>query len=427
MRTRRKIHTSLKFLIHTNSLPIAFNSSTSKAQLSKYKNDFNIENYFGNELNSIVKEQIETLQLLNENKKLKQTIVTLLKCISYLKTYFITTKQSLKLLLTESCGHQNEVIHTIQKMECYFSRKVIAKCLKISTQKIALAIRKEIFTCTTSPFNICRKQHPTQLSLSDIKNIKAICENTEYKYWPLTSIYYQGVRTGLINFSLNTFFKYCHILNIKRNIPIKNKRPLIGIITQYPNQVWNADITIFKTKDNIKHYIYLVTDHFSKMIIAYCIDTCNNATARLDTFRQAIEFAKNKFINPTLLVVDGGCENNNNTVDNYLYNIKDVLHKVVALKDIEYSNSAIEAINKILKNNYLNKMEIENRQHLEKNLKKVIHDYNQLRPHGSLNGLTPSEVYTGLKSIDILPFSNKIQTRFDRIKENISTCCTDVE
>jgi hypothetical protein len=421
MSSRRKIHTSLKFLVHTNSLPLTYNNSISKAQISKYKNDFNIENYFGGELNNIVKEQIDTLQLLNENKKLKQTIITLLKCISFLKTYFITTKQSLKLLV------QPEIIYTIQKIECYFTRKTIAKCLKISTQKITLAIRKEIFACTASPFNICRKQHPTQLALSDIKNIETICENTAYKYWPLTSIYYQGVRNGLINFSINTFYKYCYILNIKRNKPIKNDRPKVGLLSYYPNQYWNADITIFKTKDNTKHYIYLVTDHFSKMIIAWSINKCNNATTRLNTFKDAIAFAKNKFTTPVQLVVDGGSENNNTTVDDYLYNIKGIIKKLVAQKDITHSNSAIEAINKILKNNYLNKIEIENGQQLLKIIETIIHDYNLLRPHGSLKGLTPSEVYSGLKTTDILPLANKIQSRLDRIKENKSTCCMDVK
>ena len=419
MHARRKIHTSLKFLVHTNSLPLAFNNSISKAQLSKYKNDLTIENYFGYELNVIVKEQIETLQLLNENKKIKQTIIILLKCISFLKTYFITTKHSLQLL------QQNETLHVIQKMECYFSRKIIAKVLKISTQRIAFAIRKEIFKCTLSPFNICRKQHPAQLTVPDIKNIKTICENNEYKYWPLTSIFYKGVRDGLINFSLNTFYKYCHILNIKRNASIKNNRPAVGLISHYPNHFWNADITIFKTKDNIKHYIYLVTDHFSKMIIAWSIDTTNNAGTRLKTFKEAIAFAKNKFITPVQLVVDGGCENNNTTVDDYLYKIKDIVKKVVALKDITESNSAIEAINKILKNNYLNKMEIENGEQLQKNIEIKIHDYTQLRPHGSLHGLSPYEAYNGLKPADILPPTNTVKSRLDRIIENKSTCCID--
>ncbi len=421
MHKRRKIHTSLKFLAHTNCLPLAFTNCLSKAQLSKYKNEFNIEHYFGNELNLIAKEQIEILQLLNENKKLKQTIFALLKCISFLKIYFVTTKHSLKLL------RQNAVIPAIQKMEYYFNRKSIARLLRISTQRIALSIRKEIFTCTALPFNLCRKQYPGQLTVLDIKNIKTICESTEYKYWPLTSIFYKGVRTGIINYSINTFYKYCHILNIKRNLPLKNNRPLMGIITKYPNQVWNADITIFKTRDNIKHYIYLVTDHFSKMIIAWYIDSSNNAHTRLHTFKKAIEFAKNKFVPPVQLVVDADCENNNTTVDGYLYRIKKIVKKVVALKDIIHSNSAVEAINKILKNNYLNKMEIENEQQLKKYFEIAVYNYNQLRPHGSLKGLTPAEVYSGLKPTDILPLTNKIQSRFDRISENKATCCRDAK
>ena len=55
-------------------------------------------------------------------------------------------------------------------------------------------------------------------------------------------------------------------------------------------------------------------------------------------------------------LVVGGPENNNAHVDGYSETIKDLLQKVVALKDVVFSNSPVEALNKVLKNNYLNKM-----------------------------------------------------------------------
>lgn len=66
------------------------------------------------------------------------------------------------------------------------------------------------------------------------------------------------------------------------------------------------------------------------------------------------------------------------------------------LSDVHYSNSIIEAFNKILKYNYLYKMDIKDKVQLEKMIKWIIEDYNN-RPHVSLDGLSPNEKYLNPK------------------------------
>ena len=53
------------------------------------------------------------------------------------------------------------------------------------------------------------------------------------------------------------------------------------------------------------------------------------------------------------LIADGGSENNNIYVDELLTKNPNTLTKLIAQKDISFSNSMVEAINKILKYNYL--------------------------------------------------------------------------
>jgi hypothetical protein len=60
-------------------------------------------------------------------------------------------------------------------------------------------------------------------------------------------------------------------------------------------------------------------------------------------------------------------------------------------------NSPDEALNKVLKNNYRNKMNIATKEALTKILNEVVEDYNN-SPHGSLLGFTPNEAYSNEKT-----------------------------
>ena len=97
-----------------------------------------------------------------------------------------------------------------------------------------------------------------------------------------------------------------------------------------------------------------------------------------------------KNINPSsliTLITDGGPENNLKT---FLSELSLPLEHRKALIDIQYSNSLIEAHNKILKYNYLYRMDIPDGERLKTVLPKMIEDFNN-RPHISLQGLTPNE------------------------------------
>src|SRR5690554_7615900 len=81
-------------------------------------------------------------------------------------------------------------------------------------------------------------------------------------------------------------------------------------------------------------------------------------------------------------------------VEDFLTNIEaPVIIKLHALKEVKFSNSAVEAVNKIIKR-YLRKKLPDTLDQLIQYLKEIINDYNTVRPHGSLLGLTPMECYT---------------------------------
>ena len=95
----------------------------------------------------------------------------------------------------------------------------------------------------------------------------------------------------------------------------------------------------------------------------------------------------------TDFLVDDGSENNNKHVHDLLKLKSEQLIKLIAQKDISFSNSMVEALNKTVKNNYLRMMNIYSQKMLIEMVDFVVHDFNVIRPHYSLLGNTPIEVF----------------------------------
>lgn len=123
---------------------------------------------------------------------------------------------------------------------------------------------------------------------------------------------------------------------------------------------------------------------------------------RLETFKEAVINSKirrerRRYTRKTQLIVDGGKENNNHAVDTFIQRKDTPLNKVVALKDILKSNSMVEHINRQLKYEYLFIQPIYDLNQLYRIMQKAVLDFNCVRPHGALNGLTPFEAQMGIK------------------------------
>ncbi len=88
-------------------------------------------------------------------------------------------------------------------------------------------------------------------------------------------------------------------------------------------------------------------------------------------------------------------ENNNNEIEVYIRSDGISLRKLIAQKDIAFSNSVIEAQNKLIKYRYLFKQDFLDIHGLRKGLEWIVFDYNHNRPHISLEGLTPFVALNG--------------------------------
>ncbi len=219
----------------------------------------------------------------------------------------------------------------------------------------------------------------------------------------------------MLHISLSAWYKYVQLLGLKRRFirpPDKTK----GIVSTAPNQFLHVDTTFYPLPDGTKAAIVFVSDNFSKYILGWACSLRHSAQNVIEALQMAMQTIRKYHPDQlvSILVSDGGCENNALSVEEWLEITEDPkITKLIALKDIAFSNSPIEAIHKIMKR-YIRKRDPQNFQQLTHGLPDHILDYTAIRPHGSLKGYTPLEAYS-LKFLSLsMDFTQKIRLARDQ-------------
>ena len=243
-----------------------------------------------------------------------------------------------------------------------------------------------------------------------------------FKFHSITEIYQVAKRDLKIGFSKKTWDKIVIVLGFdrKKTPPYKVKYLPTPKATK-PLQRLHLDITEFNTMNGTKVYISILMDNFSRKVLGWYAFYQKSAvnTKRCLSFLKQYELIEN-----CELIVDGGSENNNKLIDQYLKTEFPTITKLIARKDVNYSNSMVEAFNKHLKYLYLFRTSIYSFEQLVKFLNFVMPHYNQ-KPKAVLKGKSPNEVFN-MESypIEIEDWNEHCQNEKEkRIRENKKFFC----
>ncbi|NRA10868.1 MAG: DDE-type integrase/transposase/recombinase [Crocinitomicaceae bacterium] len=416
---RQTYHTTLKELAHYGILPEKYQKMIPRTNLHRWKND-SFERYVGSEINQIADKHSELIKLLNEYPKMFHAYGEVVKTI----VKIVKTQQTYVRLMREA---KEDVVKVIEQIRDIIPINKAVELFKISSTTYAVWKNDVLLACKESFFEKCNRIYPTQIIPKEILNIKKEINNPAVAHWRLNSIYHNGFRKGKITVSLNTFYKINKRFGFRKSDKqylLKKRRRKICIRAQAPNQIWHTDITIVKTLDKKKYYVYLLIDNFSRKLLAYDIKEKVSGLITQKLIETAVKVTSKVTDSLNVkLIVDGGPENNNTHVDNFIKNSKVNIQKLVALKDIDFSNSMIENTNRVLKYHYIFPEHPKNYNDLIEQIVFFDYDFNSLRPHGQLKGLTPDEAFEG-KQIP-KDFRTKIlkQARIDRIEYNKKNRC----
>lgn len=157
-----------------------------------------------------------------------------------------------------------------------------------------------------------------------------------------------------------------------------------GIELHEVNQVWVSDITYYRIAEMF-YYLTFIMDVYSRMIVGYSVsNSLQTSETTLPALDRALRIRQPK--TGMIFHSDGGvqyyCKSFLKLTESY--GIKN------SMCDVAYENAYAERINGTIKNQYLKGYNPQNFSELTKMTAKAINNYNNVRPHQSLNNKTPA-------------------------------------
>ena len=398
------------------NLPNNLKSKIPKSNKHRWEREVDSK-YTGCEIASFIKEELELIKRIGASSNSKKVIEAYFK----LSDTYHEILSGVKGVMKQVALQKEKIVNVIEIAKEFVPVESALKVFNISRATYHNYKTLVINKCDVSYFLWCVKQYPHQLLKKEIFQIKNYMENVAYLHWSKSSVYLLALRHKEISFCLTTFYKYSKLLGYSKSRHLQPKIKYSSLTSYKPNEIWCADVTILKTADGKKHYIHFLMDHYSKMILGYSVENSSSPKAIKTLLHEA--HLKHKSKDPITLVTDGGVENVNKTVQDFLNSTNPDIKHLIAQKDIPFSNSRIEAFNKIIKHQFLLPRYLENRKQLINALAEDISTYNTIRPQLSLQGNTPAETFSG-KQLDI----NHYKTLFDnqktlRITQNQQNKC----
>ena len=144
-------------------------------------------------------------------------------------------------------------------------------------------------------------------------------------------------------------------------------------------------------------------DVYSRAVIGYSIADNMRAEHNLNALKMAVKNRKiGNYDNTLIHHSDRGTQY---ASDAYTQALTDHGIQISMCKEV-YENTHIERLNGTIKNQYLNRWNIQNLKELKDKLTATINSYNHTRPHRSLNKLSPFQYEKELENIPIAKHMN---------------------
>lgn len=374
------------------------------------------DHYIGSELRELQKEMFNQHELMLKHAKLKRLLhVITIAWIAFAKigAHPLLRKKHLRFWVVEQ----------VQLLCTVMPKSKVLKLAGLSDAAFNYQLNQVKFKCGISPLSLCQKRHPNQLAASEIKEIKMLMTEKDKMMWPASSIFFFARRNKKLFIGQSTFYKYLHLLNLNR------ARKLIpnikhGIKTTRPNQFLHVDTTFWTLQNGLKTATVFVSDNFSRHILGYAVSEFHGFKNVKCALEMALSTVRTYHPHESKvnLLADGGSENSASKLNDFIGSSETpAIQKWIAQKDVSFSNSPVEAVNKIFKR-YLRHWQPGDLHSFKKYVELFVEDYTLKRPHGSLNGLTPFEAYTQQAPITD-PMSSMLNARKQRVLENQRTHC----
>jgi len=152
-----------------------------------------------------------------------------------------------------------------------------------------------------------------------------------------------------------------------------------------PNERWSMDFVSDVTATGRRFRIFAVVDDFTREVLTLVVDT---SIGGLRVCRELALIAAVRGL-PQLIVMDNGPEFTGKALDAWAYQVGVKLHFIRPGKPVE--NAYVESFNGKLRNECLNQHWFLDLDDARRIIEEWRIDFNEVRPHSSLDGMTPRE------------------------------------
>jgi len=301
-----------------------------------------------------------------------------------------------------------------------FALRRILRTLRLSESRYHAWRRR---ACPLEDRSSCPRSSPQQLTPNEIRRIREMATSPEYRHVPTGTLARLAQRMGAVFASPTTWHRLIRDRGWRRpRIRIHPDGPKVGIRASKPDEIWHVDTTVIRLLDGIRAYLHAAIDNFSRRILAWRLaehfDPANAVAVLLEA-GAAREAAR---IVPTV-VADAGVENRNGDIDRLI--ASGLLRRVLAMTELSFSNSMIEAWWRVLKHQWLFLNSIDSIGKLRGLVEFYVREHNARLPHSAFRGQTPDEMYFGTgDGVPAQLEAGRAAAREARLRENRKQTCS---
>lgn len=162
-----------------------------------------------------------------------------------------------------------------------------------------------------------------------------------------------------------------------------------GLEVTRPNQLWVSDITYVETKKGFV-YLFLITDAYSRKIVGFKVADNLGAKNAIEALQMALKQLPQS-VKELMHHSDRGIQYCCNEYVKIL-NKRGISISMTQNGD-PLENAIAERVNGILKTEWLYDEKLKTFNHAQKRVERIIYVYNELRPHSSIEMLTPNQAH----------------------------------
>ena len=281
------------------------------------------------------------------------------------------------------------LLRAIDRAREFFSLRTVLRISRLSPSRYHSWARSRK-KCSLDDSSSCPRTSPHRLTSMEVQTVREMVTSEKYRHVPTGTLAILAQRLGKVFASPASRYKLIRRHGWRRPCHrVHPAKPKVGIRALRPDETWHIDTTIIRLLDGTKAYLHAVIDNFSRRILSWRLadkfDPTNTIAILLDASKGVTTPS-----DPPTVYTDSGVENVNHDVDELIQS--GVLQRVLALTEIHFSNSLIEAWWRSLKHQWLYLNSLDSISTLRRLIVFYIEEHNSRLPHSAFRGQTPDEI-----------------------------------